>query len=84
MRFGAMMLAAAACLTMTVGAFGQAKPKITIGMVAKSNSNPVFTAAHQGAKDAAKELGEKYGPSVCRKVASWPSWQAGASMSGLP
>lgn len=64
MRFGAMMLAAAACLTMTVGAFGQAKPKITIGMVAKSNSNPVFTAAHQGAKDAAKELGEKYGVEV--------------------
>jgi ribose transport system substrate-binding protein len=64
MRFGSLILAAAACLTFTLGAYGQNKPKITIGIVAKSNSNPVFTAAHQGAKDAAKELGEKYGVDV--------------------
>jgi len=38
--------------------------KITIGMVAKSQSNSVFQAAYAGAKDAAKELGPKYGVDV--------------------
>jgi ribose transport system substrate-binding protein len=38
--------------------------KITIGMVAKSQSNTVFQAAYAGAKDAAKELGPKYGVEV--------------------
>lgn len=38
--------------------------KITIGVVAKSQSNPVFQAAHAGARDAAKELGPKYGVEV--------------------
>jgi ribose transport system substrate-binding protein len=38
--------------------------KITIGLVAKSQSNPVFQAAYAGAKDAAKELGPKYGLEV--------------------
>ena len=40
------------------------KKKITIGMVAKSQSNDVFVAAHAGADAAAKELGEKYGAEV--------------------
>jgi ribose transport system substrate-binding protein len=34
---------------------------ITIGIVAKSQGNPVFQAAHVGAQDAARELGKKYG-----------------------
>ena len=38
--------------------------KITLGMVAKSQSNAVFQAAYAGAKDAAKELGPKYGVEV--------------------
>ena len=38
--------------------------KIVIGMVAKSQSNPVFQAGYAGAKDAAKELGPKYGVAV--------------------
>jgi len=38
--------------------------KIVIGMVAKSQSNTVFQAAYAGAKDAAKELGAKYGVEV--------------------
>ncbi len=41
-----------------------APKKITIGLVAKSQSNPVFQAAYAGAKDAAKELGPKYGVEV--------------------
>ncbi|HVT89294.1 MAG TPA: hypothetical protein VHD56_10610, partial [Tepidisphaeraceae bacterium] len=40
------------------------KKKIVIGIVAKSQSNPVFQAAHKGAKDAAAELGPKYGVEV--------------------
>lgn len=34
--------------------------KVVIGFVAKSQSNQVFQAAHAGAKDAAKELADKY------------------------
>lgn len=48
-------------------ALAQEKPapkKITIGLVAKSQSNPVFQAAYAGAKDAARELGPKYGVEV--------------------
>ena len=42
----------------------EAPKKITIGLVAKSQSNPVFQAAYAGAKDAARELGEKPGVEV--------------------
>ncbi len=42
----------------------QDKKQITIGLVAKSQSNAVFQAAYQGAKDAAKELGPQYGVEV--------------------
>lgn len=40
------------------------KRKITIGMVAKSQSNDVFQAGYAGAKDAAVELGRKYNVEV--------------------
>src|SRR5580765_6685290 len=43
---------------------GADKKKVTIGLVAKSQSNAVFQAAYAGAKDAAKELGEKYNAEV--------------------
>jgi ribose transport system substrate-binding protein len=43
------------------GGGGGSKPKIILGIVAKSQTNQVFQAAHQGARDAAKELGSKYG-----------------------
>ncbi len=49
------------------GALAQQQPaakKITIGLVAKSQSNPVFQAGYAGAKDAAKELGPKCGVEV--------------------
>lgn len=35
--------------------------KVVIGVVAKSQSNAVFQAAHAGARDAARELADKYG-----------------------
>jgi ribose transport system substrate-binding protein len=34
--------------------------QITIGMIGKSRSNPIFVAAYAGARVAAKELGAKY------------------------
>lgn len=37
------------------------KKEYKIGLIAKSESNPVFQAARVGAEDAAKELGAKYG-----------------------
>ena len=45
-------------------AHGAEKKKIIIGLVAKSQSNPVFLAGYAGAKAAAKELGPKYGVEV--------------------
>jgi ribose transport system substrate-binding protein len=37
---------------------------ITIGIIGKSQSNPVFIAAYAGARVAAKEIGAKYGVEV--------------------
>src|SRR6185295_7140255 len=45
-------------------ASGAERKKITIGLVAKSQSNAVFQAAYAGAKDAAKELADKYNADV--------------------
>lgn len=63
-----MLCAGLACATgamlFATSARAQEKKKITIGMVAKSQSNMVFQAAYAGAKDAAKELGAKYGAEV--------------------
>lgn len=41
-----------------------AQTSYTIGLIAKSESNPVFKAARTGAYDAAKELGEKLGVKI--------------------
>ena len=46
------------------GAAAGQKRTIRIGMVAKSEANDVFQAAHTGALDAARELGDKYGVNV--------------------
>ncbi|MBM3840135.1 MAG: sugar ABC transporter substrate-binding protein [Verrucomicrobia bacterium] len=40
------------------------KKSYTLGLVAKSQSNPVFQAARVGAEDAAKDLGKKHGISI--------------------
>ncbi|MCX7914949.1 MAG: substrate-binding domain-containing protein [Verrucomicrobiae bacterium] len=40
------------------------RPQGGDGLVAKSQSNPVFQAAYAGARDAARELGPKYGATV--------------------
>src|SRR5438046_10071037 len=42
----------------------ESKKSYTFGLVAKSQSNPVFQAARTGAEQAAKDLGEKNGVTV--------------------
>jgi len=53
-----------AVIAITFASNGAERKKITIGLVAKSQSNAVFQAAYAGAKDAAKELGDKYGADI--------------------
>jgi ribose transport system substrate-binding protein len=61
----AMLLPAGCKKAAETGQAGEAaKRTIRIGMVAKSEANDVFQAAHTGALDAAKELGEKDGVNV--------------------
>src|SRR5881394_1791097 len=55
---------AVALIAFTNFARAQERKKLVIGMVAKSQSNPVFQAAYSGAKDAAKELGGKYNADI--------------------
>lgn len=46
-------------------ALASAAPRVlTIGLVAKSQGNPVFQAARVGAQDAAKDLGKKLGMDI--------------------
>jgi len=56
-----------ACLFLAVPALLQAAAATktyTFGMIAKSQGNQFFEAAHSGANDAAKELGAKYGITI--------------------
>jgi ribose transport system substrate-binding protein len=57
------LAAALAALAVPLSA-AQAPRTITIGLVAKSQGNPVFQAARVGAEDAAKELGAKLGLTI--------------------
>jgi ribose transport system substrate-binding protein len=63
MKRRAFLLTATA-LTLSLSTFAQGRKNFTIGLVAKSQGNPVFQAARVGANDAAKELGAKYGITI--------------------
>src|SRR3954466_100592 len=54
-----LLVAAGLCIGATLAS--AASRTITIGLVAKSQGNPVFQAARVGAQDAAKELSAKLG-----------------------
>jgi len=54
------LLAFLAAAAFALPAQAQPPRALTIGLVAKSQGNPVFQAARVGAEDAAKELGAKY------------------------
>jgi ribose transport system substrate-binding protein len=58
------LLALLLCLAGALPVQGQAKKTYTIGLVAKSQGNPVFQAARVGAVDAAKELGARHGVTI--------------------
>lgn len=60
----AIAIMACVLLARSESANAAQRKKIVIGMVAKSQSNTVFQAAYAGAKDAAKELGEKYNADI--------------------
>ncbi|HEX8878085.1 MAG TPA: substrate-binding domain-containing protein [Phycisphaerales bacterium] len=61
--FGVASLALAGVLTVGLmsGAAAAPKKQFKIGVIAKSQSNPVFQAARTGAEDAGKELSAKLG-----------------------
>lgn len=61
------MLAALAC-DGGAGPSGSPKRVVVLGFIAKSQGNPVFQAAQTGARDAARELGEKYGVEIRLEV----------------
>jgi len=54
-----LILTVAAALAFPV--LGFAEKAYSLGMIAKSQGNPFFEAAHAGANDAARELSAKYG-----------------------
>src|SRR5277367_4582797 len=56
-KFLPLLLALGATLALNA----EPKKSYTIGLVAKSQGNPVFQAARVGAMDAARDLGAKYG-----------------------
>jgi ribose transport system substrate-binding protein len=56
----ALLLVAAAAFAAPAFAQSAAPRALTIGLVAKAQSNPVFQAARVGAEDAAKDLSAKY------------------------
>jgi len=66
MKKSLILAAALAAMTLSLGAADQsAAPKsLTFGLVAKSQSNPVFQAARRGAEAAAVDLGKKYGIAI--------------------
>jgi ribose transport system substrate-binding protein len=60
----AVGVSAVAVLTLGTVTPAQAQKKYTIGVVAKSQGNPVFQAARVGAESAARELSAKHGITV--------------------
>ncbi len=60
MKSKLLPLLAGALLALASAAPALAQRTLTIGLIAKSQGNPVFQAARVGAEDAAKELGAKH------------------------
>src|SRR6478672_12236557 len=60
MKFKTLVITFAVLAFATSATYSQGKKSYVIGLVAKSQGNPVFQAARVGAEQAAKELGQKY------------------------
>lgn len=63
-KLGVLGVAALAVGMIAWAPSGSAPKKYEIGVIAKSNSNPVFRAAKTGAEDAARDLSKKYGVEI--------------------
>src|SRR6185295_1939914 len=64
MKLTSLLLGLALSLLVSGTADAQTKKSYTIGVVAKSQGNPVFQAARVGAEQAAQDLGQKYGIAI--------------------
>jgi len=64
MNFTSRALAALALVCALFTSAQAASKSYVIGLVAKSQGNPVFQAARVGAEQAAKDLGQKYGINI--------------------
>ena len=64
MKHRLLLLGVATSLLGLASVHAQGKKAYTIGLIAKSQSNPVFQAARVGAEQAAKDLGSKNGISI--------------------
>src|SRR2546422_480066 len=64
MKYTSLLVGVALSLLSLVPAHAQGKKAYTIGLIAKSQSNPVFQAARVGAEQAAKDLGSKNGITI--------------------
>lgn len=62
--FVTLTLAAATATGLALAQPGAQKRTYTIGLVAKSQNNPVFLAARTGAEDAARELSQSMGVNI--------------------
>jgi len=60
----AALLALAGCSKKAEPAAASGTRTVLIGVIGKSQTNDVFQAAHAGARDAARELGAKYGVKI--------------------
>lgn len=58
------LIASFLSLAVAFTALAEGKKSYTIGLVAKSQGNPVFQAARVGAEQAAKDLGQKHGITI--------------------
>ncbi len=64
LRAASVSVAAATLAAVVFGAGQTPKKTYEFGVIAKSQSNPVFQAARTGAEDAARDLSKKYGVEV--------------------
>jgi ribose transport system substrate-binding protein len=64
MKTLSLMVSLSVAVLSSLSQGAETKKSYTLGLVAKSQNNPVFQAARVGAEQAAKDLGAKYGISI--------------------
>src|SRR5437879_13924713 len=64
MKIRSLLFALALSVSISAATGAESKKSYTLGLVAKSQNNPVFQAARVGAEQAAKDLGAKHGLTI--------------------